>query len=78
MPLAQMLRFVVQHVAALAVRAEVRRPIVARVVVKVGSGKDDPRGLHAGIAGEGREVAQGAALAGTPAAGGVIPPSAIA
>src|SRR4051812_43118837 len=75
---ALMLRSVVQHVAPLAERLQVSRPVLGRVVVEVSAGQDHPRGLE-WLAQPiwGRETPKGAALPVSPHASFVIPPAAI-
>ena len=62
--------------AALAPCGEVRRPVVARVVVTVGCGEDDARSLHQGQGGADIDLS-GAPCAIAPAAGGSVPPTPI-
>ena len=70
---------IVQHVAALAERAEVSRAIVAGVMVEMRSGQEDPGGEPPLIAGEGfRKLPQRAAAAVAPHACILVPPAPIA
>src|SRR3954470_1348642 len=74
-----MLRSVVKHVAPLAERLQVSRPVLGRIVVEVSAGQHHSRGLE-WLAQPiwGKETPKGASLPVSPHASFVIPPAAIA
>src|SRR4051794_21118315 len=77
---ALMLRPVVQHVAPLAERLQISRPVLGRIVVEVSAGQHHSRGLEEWLAQPiwEKETPKGASLPVSPHASFVIPPAAIA
>lgn len=76
-PLPEMLRLIVEHVAALTERLKVGHFVVAGIVVEMRASQDHLGLLDCRIRGKGREAAQNASSSRAPGRGLFVPPASI-